>query len=248
MQQQLQRIMNEQRNVEQQWNNEYSVQVAIAKNRWLQARRQFDHNRLNNLLPSRQNYQIRGTQMTQTYRTRPDRTGISDQVGQCLGDVVDAVEGILQGILQNSRFTEQFVPPPVPAGFDPDRAKRLKQMEAQTRNETNELAVRISKLEDQRKRSWKKLLKTKADFDIPHEHISSSTGMVKMVQVTGSNYGSIPPPNLQLNSLQHVPRSLGSKRSAAVAAYRPPEQFLRPDERVVPSHSSTRTRQLLSQI
>lgn len=195
------------------------MRVAVEKNRWNARRMQFEHRKLDVMLPSRRRQGIIGTQRTQNYRLLPDRTGIADNVGECLGDIIDAVEGVAQGMIRNERFNEPFVHPPAPPGFDPSAIQRLKSIDEMKRNDMKTLTGRLQQTEELRKKAWRKLMKTKAEFELPHQRVHHD-GRVTTEHVTMSNYGTFPAPPLQHARLLQLPSSQELPRSA-VASYRP---------------------------
>lgn len=183
---------------------------------WHHRRQQFENQKLNTMLPSRNNRPIQGTGLTQRYRALPDRSGISDVVGGCLGDVVDAVESISMGMMRNEIFNERFVPST--DGNESEIPARLRQMEAARRNELNEVTLRINQLEEVRKKAWRKVMKTKAELDLPHQHVSH-TGAVQTIHLNMSNYGSIQVPVLTQGGLLKAPTDVFG--ASTIATYAP---------------------------
>lgn len=159
---------------------------------------------------------IQGTHRTQQYRLMPDRSGIADHVGECLGDIVDAVEGIAQGMLRNERFNERFVPP---AGYDPSTIQRYKAIEDGKRKDMNALTHRLQQAEDIRKKAWRKLMKTKGEFELPQQRVHQD-GRVSTEHVTMSNYATFPAPPLQYAKLLQLP-TVHDMPQSSIASYRP---------------------------
>lgn len=196
------------------------MKVNSERARWHLRRQQFEHQKLTAVLPSRNNRPIQGTPLTQHYRGLPDRTGISDTVGECLGDVIDVVDSISLGVVRNERFNERF-DPSGGEGKDNETALRLRQMEATRRNELNEVTLRINQLEEVRKKAWRKVMKTKAEMDLPHQHVSH-TGSVQVVHLNMNNYGSIPVPVLTQGALLAAPKDVFG--TSSIATYTPKAQ------------------------
>jgi hypothetical protein len=195
--------------------NDYSVRLAIASNQWNKSRHQFEQEKLNKLLPSRNNRVPNGTQLTQNFKGRVDPMGISQQVGNCLADVVDAVEEISTGRVTNEPFTEKFTFPPFP---DPvvhpetgetfsQRHRRLEEMLLQ---EISSAKHKLRSSEDDRQRAWKKMLRTKAEFDLSHPYNGRN------IQVNLSNYSHFPVPSLRQSTAQSVPHMAGASHSTGV--------------------------------
>jgi hypothetical protein len=205
------------------------LQFNAERNRWHSRRQQFEHQKLNAMLPSRNNRPSQGTHLTQRYRTLPDRSGIVDVVGECLSDVVDAVDAVARGLIRNDIFNERFIPPSGGEGNDSEQVLRLRQVEAARRNELNEVTLRINQLEEVRKKAWKKAMKTKAEFELPHHHVSNN-GTMQVVHVTMGNYSAIPMPILTQGSLLTVPKDIFA--SSSIKTYTPkkksPSQVTKP--------------------
>jgi len=200
--------------------NEYKVEFAIARNRWNQHREEFDRKRLDSALPSRWGRNPEGTPMTKHYKTRNDH--ISLQVSDCLADVVDSVDLASQGRIKLEKFGEKFVPPRLPdyqTTVDPKTGETLHQrnqrVENTLRNEMNALALKLRSSEEDRHRAWKKMLKTKAEFDVPHQQ-----GPRSRVQIDLNNYHLMPMPALRQSSTQIIPQEVAAARSS-VASYVP---------------------------
>jgi hypothetical protein len=181
LQTKINNLSYQQRNQEHQYTTEYAANYAMAQTTWIQRKKQFDHTKLNKLLPSRRGIARQGTRMTQFYHmTRPDRSGISEQVGDCVADVVDAVESIAQGVLRNEYFSEPFTRPEVSLGFGRENLARMMQKERELRARLDESMKQMNEHEDFRKKAWRKVMKTKAEFELP-EYQYMSNGAVRYV-------------------------------------------------------------------
>lgn len=140
---------------------DYNAQFAVARNHYLKKRHAFEVSKLNKILPSRYGSRVTGTHLTQRFA---QHDSFSRQVAEVLADVVDSVDNIEQGVVSNEKFTEPFVPPQPPSQVDP-------QQEATLRQEFNYSSEQLQASEEERKRCWKKMLKTKADFEVPHQRM-----------------------------------------------------------------------------
>jgi len=176
------------------------------------------------MFPSRNGMTPTGTQMTQRFSAHQDRLGICSEVGNCLADIVDAVDNIAEGKLQNERFSEPFNIPPPPPGFDHEALEKAKQMEEAKRNELNALALRQRSVEDERNKAWKRMLKVKAENNMP-QNIYSASGQYRAIQLDINNYSRLPVPSLhQCHSLEGVPQVGGQHEN--LASFTPSERMV----------------------
>jgi hypothetical protein len=83
----------------------------------------------------------------------------------------------------------------------------------------NAITLRLRTSEGDRLRAWKKMLKTKVEFDIPHHHYSSN-GSVRIIQLDSNTCATMPLPALHQSATQRVPLELVAGRSF-VASYTP---------------------------
>ena len=102
-----------------------------------------------------------------------------------------------------------FVPPPAPAV-----SKQITEFLAQQQKQLTGLNVRFNASEEERKKAWKKTMKTKAETQ--PEPISGRRGRTLDL----SNYHLIPVPALRNSGQQIVPRYEHAR--SAVATYTPP--------------------------
>jgi hypothetical protein len=217
LQTQINQLAAQIRTLSQNVQSDYVIQVALAKNCWNLERRSFETNKLNQLLPSKNGCVPTGTRMTQAYKSLPSHiAGLPEIVADCVADIVDCVENIAQGRIRNERFSEPFVVPKPSA--DVEALQHAKQVEATKRNELNSFTLRLRTSEGERLRAWRKMLKTKAEFDIPHQHYSS-TGQIRVVQLDQNLCNTLPLPALHLTATQGVPQELPGK--SFVASYTP---------------------------
>jgi hypothetical protein len=207
--------------------NEYSVEVAIAKNRWNKQRQQFEHHKLDKMLPSRWGRTPSGTQTINNYGARYDQ--VSTTVATCLADIVDSVDLIAMGNLQNEKFQEPYNCPAPPdlgnAIVDQESGETIMQrqqrIEASLRQEVNAVAVNLRTSEDERQRAWKKMLKTKAEFDLPTHQITNMNG--GRMHVDLNNYHVMALPALQASAQQNIPQEVASKNM--VPSYAPVRSY-----------------------
>lgn len=207
--------------------NEYNVEVAIAKNRWNKQRQQFEHRKLDKMLPSRWGRSPSGSQTTTNYAARHDQESTS--VAACLADIIDSVDFIAMGKLQNEKFQEPYNPPAPPdigsAVVDQESGEtamqRQQRIEASLRQEVNAVAVNLRACEDERQRAWKKMLKTKAEFDLPSHQVTNMNGGRTHVDL--NNYHLMALPALQTSAQQNIPQESASK--SMVPSYAPARSY-----------------------
>ncbi|KAL7577736.1 hypothetical protein ACA910_010500 [Epithemia clementina (nom. ined.)] len=211
MQTQLQEMVTENHNYINQMNSDYQVKLSMARNNWLKRRREYERSKLDHLMPQRHNSQHfpEGTALTHMYMRQPDPT--RQIVAQYVGGIVDAVTHISRGAVRNDKFHEEFRPPPKPdAGLS-----HKKRMEEQIRQEINNLTLQLRNSEEERQRAWKRMMKTKAEFDLPHHHMRTK------IDLNLNNYQSLPLPPLRQSSTQNVPQEVARPASSTYASYVP---------------------------
>jgi hypothetical protein len=184
----IQRLAQGQRSQMSRLESDYSVQLAVARNHYRKKRRAFDEKKLATVLPSRYGQPLTGTLVIQNFARRSPDAG---QVADSLADVVDAVEGIALGLVRNEVFTEEFVPPPMPPGVGEDHASALAKQSAV-------ITAKLRASEDERTRCWKKMLKTKAEFEMP------SSGR----RMDPNRFNAMPAPALRTSTSQTLPRQV----------------------------------------
>lgn len=216
---------------------QYSIQIRHAKNQWNADRVHFEKEKLQKLLPSRNGIKPTGTPLTQSYSSHRDQLNLAKEVGTCLADVVDTVDSIALGTVQNEHFSEPFVRPAPPAGFDAEALERGKQLETFKRNELNALTLRVRSCEDERLHAWKKLLKVKGEHKM-QQQLCTSTGTWRNIQLDANNHSKFPMPALQQSGLETLPNpgNLGNASSFT------------PRVRKVPSSSEDANRYSLSAV
>jgi hypothetical protein len=207
--------------------NEYSVEIAIAKNRWNKQRQKFEHHKLDKMLPSRWGRTPSGTQTTRNYAARHDQ--LSTPVATCLADIIDSVDLISMGKLQSEKFQEPYNPPAPPnlgnAVVDQESGEtamqRQQRIEASLRQEVNAVTVSLRSSEEERQRAWKKMLKTKAEFDLPTHQVTNMNG--GRIHVDLNNYHVMALPALQASAQQNIPQEAASK--SMVPSYAPARNY-----------------------
>lgn len=210
---------------EQSLRQDYAVQVAAEKNRYHKRRIQYEQNILNNVLPSRNGAFRTGTSYIQRYMTRPDHTGISHHVGDCLADIVDVVDGVVNGMIRLDHFQETFVPPPNNYGIDPVTGEsilqRQQRIEKDLRQDIEELSHKLRTSELARSNQWKKMLKTKCDYSIPHD-ISMGGGPPRNVKLDYNTASNVPVPALRQTSTQNLYQNSNTLLSnTTMGSYKP---------------------------
>ena len=227
VQQQINTLVHEVSNQAHAFKEQYSIQIKQARNQWNANRLHFENERMQKLLPSRRGINPTGTQTTQSFRASQDRValGINKEVGTCLADIVDAVDSIAQGAVQNERFSEPFVVPPPPPGYDPEALERGKQLESSKRNELNNLTLRQRNSEDERNRAWKKLLKVKGEHRMQHQ-ILTGGGTFRWIPLDPNNCSRFPMPELQHSSFEHLQQ--GGAHLDSVSSFPPQARWAPP--------------------
>ena len=218
LQNQVNQLSEQIRALTQSVQSEFMVHVSLAKNRWKLDRCTFETTKLNQMLPSRNGIMPTGSMMTQSYRSRPDRVavGFNEIVATCVADIIDCVDNIGNGRIRNERFQVPFVLPTPNA--DVDALQRAKPVETAKRNDLNTCTLKLRTSEGERLRAWRKMLKTKMEFDVPHQHFSS-TGQMRLIRLDPNLCSTLQLPALHQTAAQNVPQALPGRSS--VATYTP---------------------------
>jgi len=217
---------------------ELKRRFSNEKQHWLMGYRQFNRSKLKQMLPSYNGKQPVGTPLTQQYGSRPDI--FSQQVGACLADVVDAVDMVDRGMLHLPRYSA--VPPTEPQ-VD---IERLKQLVSQLESERESRIRSLVASEEARKHAWKKMLKTKAEFEVPHQQ-RQSYGSRKGMMVNLSNYHTIPLPILRHSYQEQVPNQMIEARPS-LPSYVPARSPVQPSKPASESrYSAARVRERISE-
>ena len=190
-------------------NNDYVIEVEGAKQRWIKQKHDYDVKRATAVMPSAWGQRPYGTNVLQTYIQRTQGTRAS--VASCLADVIDGAMLIAEGKVQNKKFGG-FVPPPKPSTKD---GKSLQQqqvdVENQLKRQLNEFNAKLTVSEEDRRRLWKKMMKTKTEME-GTQQTSGRRGRIDNER--------IPCPPLNNNQNYTVLRE--PSRSLAVPTYTPP--------------------------
>lgn len=220
-------ILSEQR-IKQNLVEEYAMKLTLEKNRWHQKRMLFEHSKLNSVLPSRNGGYLTGSSYIQHFMTRSDHTGISHHVGSCLADIVDAVDNAARGLIVLEKFPERFVPPPDPIQIDMINGEsdfqRLKRIESKMRVDLEDLNQRLQSSEEVRNNAWKRLLKTKCEFNVQHDVHNGLYQYPKLVTLDAQWINSLAMPPLQQSSTQKLtPQTIGitSSINSPIGSYKP---------------------------
>jgi hypothetical protein len=170
LQSELNSLMQQQQTEISQVTNDYAynAKVAVERAKWQKRKDEWEHQRNQKILQSMYGRQPVGTPQTQAASI--DRNQIRNAVGLTLGRIVDAV--ILkteQGYNDSEKF-EDFVPPSASSTIvDPSTGETLEERRKRTENALRQniatLTARFQKAEQERERAWKKMEKTKAEFD-----------------------------------------------------------------------------------
>jgi hypothetical protein len=205
---------------------EYASTLALARQQYMAEKRAHDAKRLPTLLTSMRGRAPVGTPLTAQCITqnvsldgRPHP--FIHEVAGCIADVIDGAITIAEGKSTIPAFRE-FVPPS-PPGFNSvtgeDMAEKQRRVEGEYRVQYNLMNQQFQTSESERAKAWRKMMKTKAELDMPHEHVLH--GVRQVIRVTQSNYTQIPMPAFQGSVNVALPREL-SRQGFSVASYRPP--------------------------
>jgi hypothetical protein len=202
--------------------NDYALEVAIARARWHKEKQEHDINRAKNAMPSNWGRQPIGTNTTQNYMRV---AGIPNIVGTCVADLVDGAILVGEGKLQDKKMGD-FVPPPSHdamhnMGGGDSLAQQQMRMETEMRRQLGDFQLNFQNSEEERKRAWKKMLKTKAELDLPQAGLFPQNQRRGRMQLDLTNYHLVPMPALRASGQQTMPQEFSMAR-ADVASYAPP--------------------------
>ena len=152
-------------------NNDYSLRVSISKTRYMKEKQSWNIQKARQVMQNMHGQMPVGTQRTQMASSHSNQ--IVNTVGLILGRIVDAV--VLRterGSYDGEIFPAfQQLPPPdfnnmvVNRSTGETYSQQQTRLETTLRNETTDLNNRFQASEQERDRAWRKLLKTKAEFD-----------------------------------------------------------------------------------
>eukprot|EP00429_Kryptoperidinium_foliaceum_P031431 CAMPEP_0176137620 /NCGR_PEP_ID=MMETSP0120_2-20121206/69875_1 /TAXON_ID=160619 /ORGANISM="Kryptoperidinium foliaceum, Strain CCMP 1326" /LENGTH=816 /DNA_ID=CAMNT_0017473483 /DNA_START=81 /DNA_END=2527 /DNA_ORIENTATION=- len=225
LQQNFAYFMSQKRNQLAKQENDYRVQFAMAKQKWLKEKIQHDQQRAKQFLPSTWGATPYGTNGTQNYQRRG---GLGSVVGSCLADVVDGVVIMIERNVSGARYPD-FKPPPNPGS---DAAQQITMQENELKRQLNDLNEKLQTSEERRKNAWIKMMKTKIEMD-PN---AARRGYADL-----SSIHRIPVPPLRNSGPQGVPRDFAMR--AAIATFQPP-----PSNRVKTNDSKYSTSRIREKI
>jgi hypothetical protein len=173
----------------------YLMQLAASRQQWNKRREDFEKAKLDYVMPHRHNpnYQPNGTGFTKMYSNQPDPTRRT--VAFCLGDIVDTAIAASEGRVRFERFLEEFCPPPKPDMQSNSSYVSNKLTEDRLSMEYKAASQQLRAREEERLKAWKRMLKTRAEFDLPQQ---------SQVRVNINNYHLIPLPSLRTSAGESV--------------------------------------------
>lgn len=220
--------------------NRHMAVVEQAKQRWMKDKRAHDVQRAQSVLPSKWGRPMEGTEKIKTY-IHEKADPVSQQVGHCLGDVVDGCVALSEGKVLMKKF-DDFVPPDDPTKdpqTDETAKERQVRMELEYKNQYNAANTRFQECEVERTRAWRKLMQTKASVEAP---VEIYTGVYnRRARVTQNNHHQFPVPALTQSRRESVPESI-SRHAASLATYTPPVE--RPES--ASKYSAARVRERIA--
>jgi len=218
LQGQLTRLINENRTFINGLQTEYQVKYAMARNDWVMRQREADKKKLDGLMPHRHNPQYfpEGTSMTNLYIRQPDQS--RQIVAQYVGSMVDAVSNLERGIGRINTTREEFRAPQKP---EPQILLK-QQMEGQVRQEITNVSHRLRVSEEKRSQMWRRMMKAKAEFELPHYHLRTK------IDLNMSNYQMVQIPPLRQSSTQSIPQEVVRSAMSQFASYVPQARQNRP--------------------
>lgn len=196
--------------------SQLEMQTKTSKDAWLAKLENFNEQKLNATLLSRHGHPRTGSLATQQYGRRD---ALALEVSDCLADVADAVDKIAQGMIRNEKFTETFTAPTRPPEYE--QSINYESMLIQ-QGQTLMSSLRTS--EEERNRCWKKMMKTKAEFEVGSGARGSDV----------NRYATMPLPLLRATAPQILPQKM---HHPALSLYTPKARIIRPKESASASES-----------
>lgn len=208
-----------------QMKKDYNVEVAIARNKWKKDKKEHDVTQTKSAMPTNWGRQPAGTSITSSWVRAP---GLPNLIGTCVADLVDGAIMLSEGKVRKDKFRD-FVPPTdsynaVNPQTGESMAQQHMRLDAEIRKDMNVVSDRLSASEKDRERAWKKMLKTKAEFEPPQGQNQSGNSKRKM-KVDLSNYHLMAVPSLRGSSQETMPQEFAGVRTQ-VASYTPPRSSL----------------------
>ena len=201
VQEDLNSIMTQNRMELSKLKNEYAMQVAIGRARWEKRRQEWRIQRAKKSMQGMYGQMPMGTNHTQRASAHHDQ--LYNHIGHLLGTMVDVVVLRVERGYDDDQF-EDFNPPPPPNvhSFIVDHttgetlSRRHERREGGLRNSLDALTQRLQQSEEERKRAWRKMMKTKAEFEMPRR------GRLDMNQIN-----LLPVPPLRASTTAAVPNA-----------------------------------------
>lgn len=203
--------------------SDYASAFNLAKEAWLKEKMEHDLSRTNAVMPSKWGRPSFGTDTIQAHLRNGGNNVIHFSVGQALADIVDGSIMIAKGQASMQPKFRDFVPPPNDPNTILDNGENMTQrqlrVETEYRSQYNAMSGKFQESEAERGRAWRKMMKTRAELDVPHDQ--SLGGSLPRGRVDLTNYHLIPLPPLRSSSKQTIPREL-QPPPAAVASHTSP--------------------------
>ena len=222
---QLQNFMYERQMKMLQMKKDYNVEVAIARNKWQKDKQEHDVTQTKSAMPTNWGRQPAGTSITSGWVRAP---GLPNLIGTCVADLVDGAIMLSEGKIRKEQFREFALPTDKYNAVDPQTGESMAQqhlrLDAEIRKDMNLINERLNASEKERERAWKKMLKTKAEFELPHSQNQPGNSRRKM-QIDLTNYHLMPVPSLRASSQEAMPQESAGARPQ-VASYTPPRSSL----------------------
>jgi len=198
----------------------YALNVAIAKAQWIKRKELYEQQKLRTLFPSYRGQVAVGTSVTNVATT--SQNPIVSTVASSIANIVDAVVLLTESPIQLKRF-EPFVPPPPnnPSSVVVNHktgetfGQQQQRLENSLRVELTNLAQRLGNAEEDRKRAWRKMLKTRAEFE-PDQY--TGRGSAKKYNDSWQN---VPCPALRASGAAAIPAHYAYK-APSIPTYTPP--------------------------
>jgi hypothetical protein len=209
-QEENQNLVNQHRMDMAKLNNDYSMRVSIAKARYMKEKQNWSLQKARQVMQNMQGQMPVGTQRTQMASAHSNQ--IVNTVGLTLGRIVDAVIIKAERGSYDHEMFPPFQQPPTPdlnsivvnRTTGETLSQRQNRLDTNLRNEIADLNSRFQKSEQERERAWRKLLKTKAEFDGGRRRFDPNL---------------MPLPSLRSSGMVATPAA--SAPAAAVASYVP---------------------------
>ena len=221
---QLNALMHDNRKFVSQVQQNYKNELEHAYSQWNKRRQEFESRRLQFYMPNRGHPQHRpnGTPLTKVYSNQADP--IHRTVAFCLADILDTSIGAHEKGVQLERFTEEFQPPQRPDIQSNTNYVQNQITEERLKKEYSNITNELRANEEERQKAWKRMMKTKAEFEMPHGRVSLDMNNYSMVPLPSLREGSsgyasnIPSASLSLpmdaTAVSRMPISSGNPASA----------------------------------